>query len=100
GPVRETAFVAGNGFKVVTFTQALVSGCDCTAGLTETIELSAGDAGLAPGLSFLSGTIDDRLDPDAGLPSDAGPMCVSDAGLGCQLGCDLIYVVRGVPGRP
>jgi hypothetical protein len=100
GALLQMGPAQGGGFTVVTFTQALVSGCDCTAGLTETIALSAGDGGLVPGLSFLGGTIDDRLDPDAGLSADAGPVCVSDAGFGCQLGCDLIYVVTGVPGRP
>jgi len=100
GALRETGSVQAGGFTVITYTQALVSGCGCTAGLKETITLSAGDAGLVPGLSFLSGTIDDRLDPDAGLAADAGPFCSSDGGFGCQLGCDLIYEVTGVPGQP
>ena len=100
GPLTVVGSVRASGFTVVTSTQALVSGCGCTAGLEETISLSAGDAGLAPGLSFLSGTIDDRLDADAGLAADAGPVCASDAGFGCQLGCDLIYEVTGVPGQP
>jgi hypothetical protein len=100
GPLTDTGSVQGSGFTVVTSTEALVSGCGCTAGLTETISLAAGDAGLVPGLSFLSGTIVDRLEADAGLPLDAGPMCASDAGPGCELGCDLVYVVTGVPGQP
>ena len=97
GVFRAIGMVQGSAFTVVTSTQALVSGCDCTASLVETISLSAGDAGLVPGLPTLGGTIDDRLDPNAG---DAGPVCVADAGPGCQLGCDLIYQVTGVPGRP
>ncbi len=100
GTSRQTGLVQGSGFTVVTLTQALVSGCGCTAGLTETITLAAGDAGLVPGLSFLTGTIDDRLYPDAGLAADAGPLCAADAGFGCQLDCDLIYEVTGVPGQP
>jgi hypothetical protein len=92
--------VMGNGFSVVTRTLALVSGCNCTADLTETVALSAA-GGLVSGIGSLTGTIDDRLVPDL----DAGPYCGSaDAGLEdageCLLGCDLWYAVSGTPGTP
>ncbi len=87
------ASVSGTTFSEVTSTSALVSGCNCTALLVETITLTAG-AGLVPGVSLIQGFIDDRLDPNDA--ADAGAVCGSeDAGggydAGCGLKCDLIY---------
>lgn len=96
-PEIVTGTLTDAGFSVATHSQALLSGCGCTAALVETIALTAPPgAGVGPGVSLLVGTIDDRLDPDPTQP----PVCSATAGLGCEIGCDLLYAISGAPGRP
>jgi len=52
------------------------------------------EGGFELPVTTVHGRLDDRLDPDPLRPG----ICSEDEGLGCGLGCDIVYDFVGVPG--
>lgn len=111
GALPQIGTLAGASFRVVTRSPAPMPNCGCVAEVTETIVGSqltkdggALDGAFSVPILTLAGWIDDRLsaDPSVDLSQaqNEGPACLPDAGAGCALGCDLVYVLTGVPGQP